>query len=58
MADKKKSRKKSRKRIASGRLGGIARAKALTARQRYEIAQKAARKRWQKRLERMAEGLE
>jgi hypothetical protein len=37
------------KRVASGKVGGPARAKSLTAEQRHQIAVKAAQARWTKR---------
>ena len=59
---RERKRPKRSSQAESGRLGGLkggpARAKALTARRRYEIAQKAARARWAKRLEAMLEGRE
>ena len=49
---------KRRSRADSGSLGGKARAKALSPARRHEIAQKAARKRWARRLEAMMKELE
>ena len=39
----------SRPQVAGGRVGGAARAKALTPEQRHEIAKTAAEARWKKR---------